>query len=148
MENILLKEIAKSIENITDKIEKAESQTSQSNHMFLKKLYTLISESNKKQEELVKSQIQYKQQLKPYLESFIKKIPVTTKQHLVINGVLKVHVYFYTLFVFILLTFSIYILYNLKDTTNYQKAWEELVNLNHNNQTSKVLNEILKRNSN
>jgi len=148
MENILLKEIAKSIENITDKIEKTESQTTQSNLVFLKKLYTLISESNKKQEELVKSQIQYQQQLKPYLESFIKKIPVTTKQHLVINGILKAHVYFYTLFVFILLTFSIYILYNLKDTTNYQKAWGELVNLNHNDQTSKMLNDILKRNSN
>lgn len=152
MENLLLKEIAKSIEIISEKTEKIDNQTKVINTQLLEnalqQFYTTIVDSNKVHEKRVKAHIESQQRLKVYFDGFKNGFPLLTKQHLVIKGVLKFHIYLYTLFICILITTSIYVLNNFKDSNNYQKAWIELMELNHSKGNAKILNDILKRNSN
>ena len=151
MENLQLKEIAKSIETISEKIEKVDNQTkgnnSQNLHDSFKNLYDFLININERYEQKSKSHLLAQQQLKIYFEGFKNGFPLETKQHLIVGTILKFHIYLYTFFICILITFSIYTLDSFKDKTNYQNAWEELISLNNNEESSKMLHSILERNS-
>ena len=152
MDNLQLKEIAKSIELVTEKVDIVTKQTKVLNieHLNnkLKIFYTEIIKKNKESETRLVALVKAQLQLKIYLDGFKNGFPLETKQHLIVSTVLKFHIYLYTLFICLLISFSIFITNHYKDTTDYKKAWIELINLEQSNENREMLNNILEKNNN